>query len=296
MLKINIGKATKISVVVEDDSPYENQIGVLPASSFFTTATDPSFDSESSSDFAAQSEAKNSSKQSVKDLYIENPILNPEDYFENQWTYSGLTAAGGPQGFGKATQKNGDVFTGKFTDGKFYYGRLDITSGSWYVGSFKDYRTYNGTWNLITKTKDAYEIYQTNKGELCIGDSMTVIFPDRTKYTGNFKHGKKHGKGECNFPNGSRYVGDFEDDKFNGYGTYTFPSGSQYTGQFKNNQAHGHGKLTNIEGSVYEGEYKESKRHGKGILTHADGSKYDGDFEDDKLNGHGIYTFPSGSQ
>ena len=44
----------------------------------------------------------------------------------------------------------------------------------------------------------------------------------------------KNGKGAFIFPDGSKFVGQYKDGKYDGQGTYTYPDGSQFVGQYKN--------------------------------------------------------------
>ena len=41
---------------------------------------------------------------------------------------------------------------------------------------------------------------------------------------------RRDGKGEDVKPDGSKYVGDFKDDKMHGKGTFTWATGGSYTG------------------------------------------------------------------
>jgi hypothetical protein len=59
------------------------------------------------------------------------------------------------------------------------------------------------------------------------------IYPDGSKYVGEFKDGKEDGRGILTYPDGSRYVGEFKDDMKNGQGIYTAPNGAEFVGEFK---------------------------------------------------------------
>ena len=58
-----------------------------------------------------------------------------------------------------------------------------------------------------------------------------MTYPDGSKYQGEWKDGKPHGKGTYTFKsgdslrNGSTYQGDWENGFRNGYGTYTWSDG-----------------------------------------------------------------------
>lgn len=57
---------------------------------------------------------------------------------------------------------------------------------------------------------------------------------DRSRYTGYWKAGKRHGFGEETFGLGGSYKGQWENDVFHGRGTITYAgSGRQYEGEFR---------------------------------------------------------------
>ena len=59
-----------------------------------------------------------------------------------------------------------------------------------------------------------------------------MIFPDGTKYVGDFKYNRGHGKGTVTYPDGKKYVGEWKDGKPNGQVTYISPDGTKYVGDF----------------------------------------------------------------
>jgi hypothetical protein len=67
------------------------------------------------------------------------------------------------------------------------------------------------------------------------------------QYRGDFRTGKKHGKGVKLWPNtGDRYDGEFADDRKEGSGTYVWGprsawAGEKYTGSYLNDMRHGYG-------------------------------------------------------
>ncbi len=109
-------------------------------------------------------------------------------------------------------------------------------------------------------------------------------FINGSKYTGELKDDKRHGKGVCTFANGSEYDGDWKDGKENGHGKYTWKNGDIYDGGFKDNKRHGKGIYTfAADGSNYVGYWKDGKRNGRGKLTWENGNIYEGDWQDDKM-------------
>jgi hypothetical protein len=81
----------------------------------------------------------------------------------------------------------------------------------------------------------------------------------RAQYRGQFKAGRKHGKGVKVWPNGDIYVGDFVEDRREGSGTYTFGrgpwEGERYEGSFLNERRHGTGTYRYRTGDVYTGPW-----------------------------------------
>ena len=60
----------------------------------------------------------------------------------------------------------------------------------------------------------------TEQLKVCIGD----------KYEGEWKHCKKHGKGQDYFVNGNEYIGRYQDGIPDGQGEYYWKDGSFYKG------------------------------------------------------------------
>jgi hypothetical protein len=87
------------------------------------------------------------------------------------------------------------------------------------------------------------------------------------EYQGEFRAGKKHGKGVKTWPNGDRYEGEFADDRRDGRGKYVWGRGPW-------------------AGESYEGDYLADKRHGEGTYRFASGDVYKGPWADDVITGY----------
>lgn len=85
-------------------------------------------------------------------------------------------------------------------------------------------------------------------------------------YRGDFKAGRKHGKGIKTWANGDRYEGDFIDDRLEGFGIYVFGRGPW-------------------AGERYEGDYLDGRRHGYGVYRWATGDVYRGPWREDTAIG-----------
>ena len=81
---------------------------------------------------------------------------------------------------------------------------------------------------------------QCIKGD-CRDGHGTFLFPHDTKYTGEWKNGKKDGKGVETYFDGNTYTGEFRDGKKNGFGVETYSGGNRYEGQWRDGAAQGLG-------------------------------------------------------
>lgn len=86
-------------------------------------------------------------------------------------------------------------------------------------------------------------------------------------YEGEFRAGRKHGKGIKSWSDGERYEGDFVDDAKQGVGTYVW------------------GRETPWAGERYIGQYRADMRHGHGVYEWTNGDRYEGPWADDRMTG-----------
>lgn len=86
-------------------------------------------------------------------------------------------------------------------------------------------------------------------------------------YKGEFKAGRKHGKGVKTWPSGDRYEGDFIEDRKEGFGIYAWGPGSVWSGE------------------KYSGGYLNDRRHGFGVYEWPRGDRYAGPWENDAISG-----------
>jgi hypothetical protein len=86
------------------------------------------------------------------------------------------------------------------------------------------------------------------------------------EYRGEFKAGRKHGKGVKTWPGGDSYEGEFVEDRKEGKGRYVWGPGPWL-------------------GESYEGTYVNDKRHGIGTYRWPTGDVYTGPWQDDLIAG-----------
>ncbi len=64
-------------------------------------------------------------------------------------------------------------------------------------------------------------------------DKDIYTYPDGTRYKGEWKDNKRHGKGVLIRPDGTKYSGEWLNDKPDGQGTLTYPDGRKRIGEWK---------------------------------------------------------------
>ena len=122
------------------------------------------------------------------------------------------------------------------------------------------------------------------------------ILPNGSVYEGVFQAGKIHGLGTMDFPNRDRYSGEWRNQVRQGRGRYKFATGDEYLGEFQSNAIQGTGTMTYIDGSKYEGQWYNSQPQGKGVLTLANKDRYEGDFQLGKFGGKGTMIYANGDK
>lgn len=139
------------------------------------------------------------------------------------------------------------------------------------------------------------------------GVGMYKYSDERGFYSGEYRHGLRHGMGtEINQQ--GRYQGKFDRDWRRGPGSQVYANGDTYRGPFGGTRyhlreslifgdeytdglPHGHGKIRFVDGSVYEGEWKDGTPSGKGKYVASVGIVMEGTFGRwASLHGYGSYT------
>lgn len=137
---------------------------------------------------------------------------------------------------------------------------------------------YSGQWDISQQKPEGYGI---------------MVYSDNTKYCGEFKSGKKCGRGRQINVEGDIYEGEFFNDKMQGQGKLKRSNGTIYKGGFINNLEDGEGSLEHMGKVIYQGSFTRGLKHGYGKLT-INGNTYVGDFSTDQMDGNGTYTWIDG--
>ena len=117
----------------------------------------------------------------------------------------------------------------------------------------------------------------------------------KESYVGEWKDGKKHGKGEW-ITFGGTYIGLFECDMPHGACHYVSADGMEtYTGCWRCGLKHGEGVWEGRNGTRYVGAWLENWHHGKGSYTNGAGETLRGIFVRGLLEGKGEVVHSSGN-
>ncbi len=121
-------------------------------------------------------------------------------------------------------------------------------------------------------------------------ETKSHTWEDGSTYSGEWQGDQPNGYGTLTLVSGGRYTGMFKLGFPHGKGNYQYANGDVYDGQWKNGQHHGYGTLTYDDGSRYKGNFVNGERQGKGSFTSITGLTYTGPFEHDMANGIGVCT------
>ena len=156
--------------------------------------------------------------------------------------------------------------------------------------------------NLITETDINKAIVEEINSELwfeTLNGYGKVKFKNNVEYTGNLHYGILESESPDKpstiiFPNKTTYTGTMKQNQITGSGEYTFPNGSKYIGEVLNGLRHGYGKFTSENGIIYEGEWKKGLKHGKGKIIQGN-MCLEGTWKDGVIDGPGRIKWKSGN-
>ena len=134
-------------------------------------------------------------------------------------------------GWGRESRCNGDVFEGRFENGRLNGKGVFINDkNDKYIGEFKNMKRW-GKGKLLTE-QILYEGEFNN--DQIEGVGKIIFLKSRTEYTGIFKEGKIEGYGRFKWSNGEKYEGEVKDGKMHGAGKYFYKNGKIFEGYFDN--------------------------------------------------------------
>lgn len=88
-------------------------------------------------------------------------------------------------------------------------------------------------------------------------------------FEGEWRGGKKNGKGKYYWKNGQVYEGEFKDNECNGTGLLYYPCGKKFEGQWKLGKKNGRCVYSWPNGARYTVMYIDGKKQGEGQLEGA---------------------------
>lgn len=193
---------------------------------------------------------------------------------------------------GTNTSASGNKYVGEWKDGKRNgQGTYTFASGGKYVGEWKDGQ-YNGQGTLTYASGSEYD------GEFKNGKpTEKVIYRSALpRCQGSDTSNWNRCQGTSNFGRGdplaisNGYDGEWKDGKRSGRGTHEYTNGNSYVGEWKDGKRNGHGAYTWSNGATYVGEWKDGKPNGQGTANYADGSRFVGEFEDGRRTEKGKFV------
>jgi hypothetical protein len=201
-------------------------------------------------------------------------------------------------GYGKLTDRHGNVYEGKFNEDKKDDRHASILykkSGVKFEGRFQNDKICPSTRGTLT-LKDGTVMKGSFVGSKKIGifDGLDVTLTyakSGNKYIGDIKANKIEGRGRMEYKDGAVYEGSWQNGQKHSKGEMNYQNGDVYSGQWKNNMRHGKGKLDLANHDRYIDSFRNDMMQGKkGTYLVANGSKYEGGFVKNQRCGNGTFT------
>ena len=239
-----------------------------------------------------------------------------------------------PHGQGTFTYSDDVIYVGEFKDG-VWFGQG--------IATYPDGKVEKGCWEYnklvvcppeepINGNPPKEKILAESSLPKCKGSNHekwtncqgTRIHEDGTKYVGEFKDGKRHGKGTMTLKDEDGGLLDelivsaiWKNDLLikrypfllpkcegtdyhiwtNCQGTEIYDSGNKYIGQWFHGEYEYYGTFIWVnKGAKYVGQYNLGQKHGQGTMTYPDGGEYAGEWDYGKRQGQGTMTYPDGAQ
>ncbi|CAF1204981.1 unnamed protein product [Didymodactylos carnosus] len=172
-------------------------------------------------------------------------------------------------GFGKAKLPNGDTYEGQYQNGKrhgsgtYRYERRGPVMFEYHL------KYIHFEFIDLIMEPDTLEIIH-GKG--------TFIYPDGSKYEGEWNENVREGYGKYSYPNNDTYEGEWKNHQRSGKGTYTYAATkAQYTGTWNNGKRQGNGEM---KFGLYKfvGKFYENYPRGKGKFVFKNNSQQNGEY------------------
>ena len=140
--------------------------------------------------------------------------------------------------------------------------------------------SYKGQWNKDMKEGFGIQINTNN-----------------TKYEGEWKANRFHGRGTLWIKKDKeyvrQYVGEWVNGSMEGEGIFYYENGDVYRGQWQSNQRYGEGKLETKNGDVYIGNWNGDLKSGMGAMNYPNGNVYEGMHRAGMKDGPGLFYYSS---
>lgn len=174
------------------------------------------------------------------------------------------------------------TFDGCWRDGMRHgEGRCTFADGAAYAGSWSGDRAH-GHGRLKARYSSPRSLppspVQPTRSS-CLPAAPLAQYASGDLYDGEWREGKKHGKGRFSFASGSTYEGEWRDDRRHGEGMLSYSDGDRYQGGWREDKKHGTGVCTFSDGVVYNGGWHAGSFHGAGTLSYRDGRVFEGLWE-----------------
>lgn len=157
---------------------------------------------------------------------------------------------------------------------------------------------YDATKKLRQVLDEAAKLIRERQTVLRTEGYQLHVFPDRTRYEGEWRNSCIHGQGTLISPDRKEeYDGEFFLGIRNGQGKQTSMSfGTVYTGKFYEGKRHGRGEVVEPEG-VFRGDFMDGNVTClNGEYTYVNGQTYRGGWLNGFYDGYGVFTENSGAK
>ncbi|MDJ1170127.1 MORN motif-containing protein [Roseofilum sp. BLCC_M154] len=195
----------------------------------------------------------------------------------------------------KCSYPNGDRYQGNFVDGQPNgQGTYISLEGSRYEGNFLNGQPH-GQGVFIRADDTRFEgVFQNGTLTGTANRPGKIVFSTGEVYQGSFEvfpvpgnptrqTSRPNGRGVFIFPDGSRYQGEFFQGEILGQGILVRPDGSRCQGRFFNQTLDARVQCIFPDGTRYEGELRGGIPHGQGVLITPNGQRTSGRFRDGEL-------------